>query len=450
MSIPFQPFPYQDAMIRWAEERPSFALFASPGLGKTAVTLKVLSERILGGQSRGALIVAPVRVCSVTWRNQAALWDHSAWMKVVLLRTPEGMKAWQDGSADIYLINPEMLPSLVPKMFKGRKTIPVDTLVIDEISTAKNPTSVRFKALRQYAHLFKERIGLTGSPVPNTYLDLFAQIRMLDDGTRLGRSFHHFRQTFFVSDYMGYKWDIREGSKERIDSKLADLCLVMLGDDYLDVPTCATEDIEVALPAEAKAAYKKLEKELLIQLEKSDVVALSAATLVMKLLQITSGSVYGDERVVNHLHSAKIDALKKLRKKHGKEPMLILTAFKHEAARVLAEIPGARMFDEKDIPAWQRGEIHTWVSMPQSLSHGIDGLQVSGRIAVWMTLTYSSETYQQTNARLVRTGQSCNTLIYRMICKDTVDDAVCEALRVKGDTQSGMLNAIKALQMLRE
>jgi hypothetical protein len=106
------------------------------------------------------------------------------------------------------------------------------------------------------------------------------------------------------------------------------------------------------------------------------------------------------------------------------------------------------MFDERDLPQWQAGEIMTWVADPRSLSHGIDGLQKSCRIAVWMTLTYSNETYLQTNARLIRTGQAAETIIYRLICPNTIDDAVAEALRTKSDTQSGMLNAVHALQKL--
>jgi hypothetical protein len=449
MTEPFHPFPYQSEMLSYAEERDSFCFFASPGLGKTPVTLKIIADRILEGRCRGALIVAPIRVGLITWPTQVRRWEHSAWLKCVNLRTPQGMEAWKKGSADIYLINPEMMPKLLPQMMK-QKRLPADMLVIDELSVAKNPSSVRFKALSKHLDRFTQRIGLTGTPVPNSYLDLFAQIKLLDDGERLGRSFTRFRQQWFDSDFMGYRFTIKPGAKETIDAKLADLCLVMLGDDYLDVPTCTTEDIEVALPPEAKAAYKTLEKELLIQLRKSEVVALNAATLTGKLLQITSGSVYGEDRIVNEVHSAKIDALKKLRSKHGKEPMLVLTAFKHEAARVLAAIPGSRMFDENDLDEWKASRIHTWVASPKSMSHGIDGIQKGGRIAVWMTLTWSNETYLQTNARLVRTGQSNETLVYRLIVSNSVDDAVAEALRMKSDTQSGLLNALKALQKLRE
>ena len=444
----FVPFHYQPAMVNHLRERDVSALFCSPSMGKTVCVLDAVSGWLLNGEARGVLIVAPIRVCSITWPNQIRQWDHSSWMRVAHLRTPEGMKAWKEGSAEIYLINPEQLQKLVPLMFT-KKNIAADVIIFDELSLAKNHTSKRFNALRPYLTLFNKRVGLTGTPIPNNYLDLFAQVRLLDDGARLGKSFHQYQRTFFESDYMGFKWTLRPGSKEIIDQKIADLALVMLGDDYLDIPTCSTVEIEVALPPEAKAAYKTLEKELLLELEKSDVVALTAAALANKLLQMTSGSVYAEDKsVVHEIHTAKIDALKKLRKKHGKEPMLVLVGYKHESARILKAIPGARMFNEKDLGAWQRGEIHTWVADPRSLSHGIDGIQKGGRIAVWVTPTWSSETEQQTNARLVRTGQSNETIIYRILVPGTIDDAVCEALREKSDNQTGLFNALKALQKL--
>ena len=447
----FTPLPHQPRMIEWVQDRDSSALFCSPGMGKTVTVLTVLDNWRTEGEANGALIVGPIRTLSVTWPNQIALWGHTRWMRVAQLRTPEGIKAWHDHSADVYLINPEMLPKVLPKLFKGLKKMPVDTIIVDELSLAKNPQSKRFNALRPYLKYFRKRVGLTGTPVPNNYLDLFAQIRLLDDGNRLGKAFYAYRQSFFTSDYMGFKWTINKGAKETIDNKLADLCLVMLGDDYLDVPTCSTEDVEVAMPPEAKAAYKTLEKELLLELEhEPDVVAMSAAVLANKLLQATSGAIYTEEKTVHVLHDAKIKALQGIRKKHGKEPILVLTAYKHEMERVLQAIPGSRKFDERDMDEWQSGRIHTWVSHFGSLSHGIDGIQKSCSKAVWVTLPWSHEGYVQTNARVVRTGQSHETTIYRLITPGTMDEAVCEALRTKSDTESGLLMALKALQQLKK
>ena len=450
MTETFRPFDYQVPMVEHLLANDRAALFVSPGKGKTVVTLTALDTLATCGMLKGALIVAPLRVCSITWPAQVARWAHTSWMKVANLRTAEGLQAWLDGTADIYLINSELLPNRLPLMFPKRKTFvcPVDTLVIDELSLAKNPQSKRFKALHKHIGGITRRWGLTGTPIPNNYLDLWMQVKMLDDGKRLGSRYSDYKdEYFFPADYMGYTFKLITGSKEKIDRRLADLALVMVGDPT-DLPSSSIIDIPAALPPAARKQYKALEKEMLAEIADGEVTAPSAGVLVNKLLQMTSGAVYDEDRNVLPVHDAKLDALRTLLDKHRGEPVLILTAFKHESARIIAAIPEARMFDELMLGEWQDGRIPVWVADPRSLSHGIDGLQKSCRIAIWCSLTYSHETYVQTNARLIRTGQTAETIIYRIICPGTIDDAVCEALKNKSDIQSGLFHAVHALQRL--
>jgi len=458
----FTPEPYQETMLEWADPRHIFAYFVSPGMGKTGVSLSVIDNLITSGRSKGVFLIAPLRVCKITWPEESRKWDHSSWLKVVSLRTPEGLQAWEDGSADVYLINREMLASyairrkdkkptrrigMMEKLFKGRKTLPVDTFLWDELSQCKDPSSKSFKSVKPFLDMFTQRIGLTGTPVPNNYLDLYGQVYLLDLGARLGETFTEYKRRYFTSDYMGYSWELKAGAKEEIDKRLSDICLSLSSEDHMVLPTCS--HIEIACPLGKGAKdYKEMQKELLLELERTDVVATNAAVLVGKLLQITGGAVYDEDRNVHVIHDEKIKALKKLRKKHGKEPMLILTAFRHEMDRVLEAIPGAEKFDEDRLDDWRSGKIQTWVSNPKSLSHGIDGLQKGGRIAVWYTPTHSQEEFVQTNARLVRKGQTCETLIYMLVCKDTVDEAAIEALRSKEATQSGLLKTLKNIQTL--
>jgi SNF2 family DNA or RNA helicase len=450
MTETFRPFDYQLPMIEHLLANDRAALFVSPGKGKTVVTLTALDTLATCGQLRGALIVAPLRVCSITWPAQVDRWSHTSWMRVVNLRTAEGLEAWLDGTADIYLINSELLPNRLPLMFPKRKTFicPVDTLVIDELSLAKNPQSKRFKALHKHLGSIPRRWGLTGTPIPNNYLDLFMQIKMLDDGRRLGKTFSDYKsENFYPADYMGYTYKLVTGQKERIDRRLSDLALVMVGDPN-DLPSSSFIDIPAPIPPAARKQYKTMEKEMLAEIADGEITAPSAGVLVNKLLQLTSGAVYDEDRNVLPVHDAKLDALRTLLDKHRGEPVLILTAFKHESARIINAIPEARMFNELMLGEWQDGHIPVWVADPRSLSHGIDGLQKSCRIAIWCSLTYSHETYVQTNARLIRTGQTAETIIYRIIAPGTIDDAVAEALRDKSDTQSGMLHAVRALQRM--
>jgi SNF2 family DNA or RNA helicase len=484
----YQPLDYQPQMIDWLRERESAALFCSPGLGKTVTTLKAWHDLYRDCRSRGMLVVAPIRVCNITWPRQVERWDFCRGLTVANLRTAEGIRHWEQGTADIYVINSEMLatretkhkcpacgdgekssrancetceaegfvkrkyPGFVAKHLKGKKKhqLPVDTLVIDELSLAKSPDSKRFNALRHWTGHFDRVWGLTGTPAPNSYNDLWAQIRFLDGGQRLGLTHSSYQQAHFhrVSVGLGAKFSLKRGSKEEIEQKISDLCLTMLSDDYLDVPTCNYEDVEVTLPSPAKTAYNQLKKQLLLEIETGQIEALHAAALTNKLLQITGGAVYDAERTVHYIHDAKIKALKTLINQHKGEPILVLTQFKHEMARILEAFPQAEKFDEKNLARWQAGKIPVWVADPRSMSHGIDGLQESGRIAIWFTLTYSNETYIQTNARLVRTGQSSETIIYRLVAAGTVDEAVAEAIREKGDQQQGLFEALKNLQMM--
>lgn len=484
----YTPYDYQVRMIDWLNTHRQAALFCSPGLGKTGVSLKAYEDMNLAG-SKGMLIVCPIRVASITWPKEVLKWDFCKHWVVANLRTPEGLRHWHKGTADIYLINSEMLPTrevrtncpdckdaegkrehciechgdgkitrkhhgFVAKYLKGKKAseLPVDVLLIDELSLAKSHTSKRFNALRMYRDKFKAIWGLTGTPAPNSYVDLFAQIRILDDGKRLGVSPGEYKRIYF--DKRGpdqfAKFELKPESKAQIEHRLSDLCLVMLSDDFLDIPTTNYTDHEIALPAKAKKEYDTLKKELLLQIESGEIEALNAAALIGKLLQITGGAVYDADRTVHVIHDAKIKALKDLVKRHKGEPLMVLTQYIHERDRILEAFPEAVAFHERELPRWQRGEIKMLVANPAMLSHGIDGLQDGGRIAVWFTLSYSNESFLQTNARLIRTGQSFETIIYRIIATGTVDEAVVEALREKDGRQQGLFAALKALQALEK
>ena len=486
------PNPFQPEMVRHLLDNEEAMLWAGCGSGKTVVSLTAISDLISQGVSRGALVIAPFRVLATSFPSQVEKWDHLRWLTIANMRTPEGQAMWENGSADIYMVNSELLPTIsrtlrcrkckgegcggctdgfleqvspgfVDKFIKKRKTLPVDTLLVDESSLAKNPSSVRFNSLRPYLHdiekldgkrsfrsPFRRRFSMTGTPHPNSYLDLFAQVRLIDGGKRFGTAFTRYRDTYFKSDYMGFKWELKPGAKELIDAKIADLALVMPPECYPELPPCITEDVEITLPADAMKAYRTLEKELMVELETGTVEALSAAALATKLLQLTSGQVFDAERGVHVTHDAKLKALHTIRKKHPKEPLIVFTSYIHERERLLKEFPEAREFDEKRIPDWQAGKIPMWVSDCRSMAFGIDGLQVGGRICVWMTPTYSWEMYHQAISRLVRVGQDQETLIYRVLALGTIDEAVIAAVTSKEEGNSGLMESLRNLQKLRK
>lgn len=409
--------------------------FIGLGLGKTASTLSALTA---DPSPKGALVIAPLRVANLTWPNEIRKWEQFRWMKVENLR--DGPPS---GKADISLINYESLHKLTDLSF-------CDTIIFDELTRAKNPRSERIKALRPLLKTHR-RWGLTGTPRPNSILELFAQVRLLDDGQRLGQSFDQFKKTWLVpTDYMEYNWVPKDGAEEAIYKKIADLVITMKTSDYTDVADTVTEDIEIPLPTEARGIYAEMEKELLVTMGDSDVVAQNAANLVGKLHQIASGTVYDEKRGAVKVHSAKINALKRLLVELGKDRCIIATNYIHERERICAEVPGCAdmgKFKGDVEDAWNSGKLRHLVADPRSLGHGLN-LQRGGKTVIWFSPTWSRESYDQFNARVARKGQTEIPMVYRLLCSGTVDDAIVETLRERGEAQGQMMTLLTNLRQM--
>lgn len=440
--------PYQRLAKEFLIKNDRAGLFMAMGLGKTATTLAALQDLMLDGACSGALIVAPLRVATLTWPHEVQRWFPH--LRIADLRTAEGMATLRRGGAHLYAINYESLPRLAREYFYNRRNLAFDTVVFDELTMAKNPSSKRIRALRPYLPKLTRRWGLTGTPTPNGLLDLWAQIHLLDDGETLGRSMTHYRETYFQSDYLGYKWELRPGAADQIQQKLSRIALTLRASDWLGIPDTVYEDVEVPLPAPARKVYAELEKELLVLLREHDaeVVAVNAAVLVNKLLQIAGGAIYDADKRVHHLHTAKLDALVKLVAKIG-EPVLIACNFIHEKERICAAVPGCVEWSDDVLPRWNAGKVKAVVAHPKSIGHGLN-LQQGGRTVVWFSRTWSREQYDQFNARVARKGQDQVPQVFHLVCPDTADEAVAEALRMKGDGQNALLAALKSLQEMSQ
>lgn len=439
----FSPLPQQKVMINHILRNPECALFVDMGLGKTAATLFSIVTLLTDFQIRGVLIIAPLRVALLTWPAEVQKYEEFSWLRVADLRSEKGLQAWHFGSAHIYIINYDMLAKFcASEMGLNRKgELPVDMVVWDELSKAKNPSSKRIKAFLPHRLRFKRHLGLTGTPIPNSYLELQPQMRLIDGGKSLGANFMEFRRHYFDSDFMGYNWTLKPHAKRNIERQIAPRVLTLRAEEYLDIPLTEIKDIEVAFPQALTLRYRRFQRELLMEVGNQEIVALTAAALVNKLSQFTSGAIYDEDRLVANLHDLKIKALAKIADAVNR-PLLVAYHYKHERTRILEAFPYARDFSESLLPRWNKGEVPMMIGHPASIGHGLN-LQEGGRDIVWFTLTYSRELYDQFNARLVRTGQKYETTIYRLLVPRTVDDAIAEALREKGDAQSGLKNALR-------
>ncbi len=454
----FSPRPAQKAFIDHMLSHDVVYGSISMGLGKTAAVLSAFKEWHSSLDTIGMLVIAPLRVANLVWPLEISQWSDFKNFKVANLRTPLGRQAFIAGRADIYLINFDSIPLLVKLIEKRGGTVPYDTVVYDEVDSAKSPDSKRIALLRREAPQVRRRIGMTGTPM-DKLVDLFAQFRLLDGGERLGRSFQHFKSTYFhKADYMGYKWDANDGAKELIEKRICDITITLRASEWMpDMPDAVVQDVDVHMTPDQLSKYQEFERELVLELKSSvTITAPSAAALVTKLLQYTSGAVYDENGTYHCIHDLKIDALRKIIKK-TKGPVLVAAIFKHEQARLREAFPNATFFADattlaaqtKMLAEWNRKEIPILVVSPFSASHGLN-MQWGGSTMVWMSLIYSHRRYTQMLARLARPGQVCNVDVYRLMCPGTVDDAIATVLEDKRDTEDRLLSALMMLESSRD
>ena len=435
---------YQKKATERILQQKRVGLFLDMGLGKTVITLTAIKELIEDFAIWKALVIAPKRVAEDTWSREHEKWDHLSGLRISkVLGTPaQRMKALK-AEADIYVIGRDNVKWLVELM---GKSWPFDRVVIDELSSFKNPSAQRFKALRKVIPASDRVVGLTGTPSPNGLMDLWAEIYLLDRGERLGTTISEYREKYFRAGarngYIVYKWEPYSYSQKEIERKISDICMSMSAEDYLELPERIDNEIKIRLSEKEMKQYNQMERDQLLRIDDEAVVALNAAAVMNKLLQMANGSVYADGGDVVRIHEKKLDALEEIIDTTG-EPVLVFYSFRHDLEAIKKRIPDARELESsEDIARWNQGEIPVLLCHPASVGYGLN-LQDGGHVIVWYGLTWSLELYQQANARLFRQGQQKAVIIHHLIAEGTVDEQVMRALQHKDTSQSALLAALK-------
>ena len=442
---------YQVRMVDFIKRNPYCALFAEMGTGKTISALTAISDLIDELEVRKVLIVAPLQVARVTWSDECDKWEHLRHLRVS--RVLGGLKKRENAlntDADIYVIGRDSFVWLC-KYYRSK--IPFDMIVLDELTSFKSNTSQRFKAFRTIRTQPDRIIGLTGTPAPNGYLDLWAQIYCLDGGKRLGKFITHYRSNYFAQIMgPGMKYAIKctllPGAKQIIDNKIADITIAMKAEDYLALPVRQDITRYIELPEDIMARYRKFEHDMVMQISEEELItAANAAALLGKLLQFSNGAVYNDDKDYEVIHDEKISALLEIQEA-ANSPILVFYQYKHDLSRIeqaFGKNVRVRQYSgEQDLRDWNDGKIDVLLAHPASCSYGLN-LQKGGHICVWFGTGFNLETYQQACARLHRQGQQHRVLNYHLICRGTVDERALRALSQKADTQLSLMEAVKQL-----
>lgn len=447
----FKPHDYQKYCIARVITDSAVGLFLDMGLGKTIITLTAINDlkynRFL---VKKVLVIAPKKVAEDTWTREQEKWEHLKLLRVVpVLGSLSKRVNALNRLADVYVINRENIQWLV-EYYKN--DWPFDMVVIDELSSFKNSKSKRFKALKCVRGLIHRIVGLTGTPAPNSLMDLWAQVYLLDQGERLEKTITKYRELYFRAYPLGNLgvniYEEKDGVEQIIKNRISDICISLKAQDYLKLPEKIIDTKYIKLDLKAQKAYKELEKEMFLQIDEDEIDVATAAGLSNKLLQFCNGAVYKEDRNVVDVHECKIEALLELIEALQRKPVLVFYNFQHDKIRIekalsKLKLKVGQLKTADDITKWNNKELDVLLAHPASAAYGLN-LQDGGSHIIWFGLNWSLELYQQANARLYRQGQKETVFIHHLVVTGCIDETVIETLNDKNATQDKLLNALKA------
>lgn len=439
------PRPYQMRALEKIMTQGPLGLLMKPGLGKTSVSLAGFTILKKKGLVSRMLLIAPLRPCYKVWPDEIKKWLNFNHLTYTILHGPDKLKNLQQ-DVDIYIINPEGLKWL----FQWKRFWPKwDVLCVDESTKFKNSQSIRFKMLRTIVHMFRRRWILTGSPRPNSAIDLFSQIYILDQGAALGEYVSHYRKEYFSQDIYTGEWTIQGGMFEVICDKIAALT-INVSLDNLDMPELVQSKIKVELPESARTMYENVETEFYHELADNVIVASNAAAAGTKCRQIANGAVYVEPKVWHPVHDEKLVALKDLYDELQGDPLLVLYEFDHDRQRILHAFPGAVCLTgmsmsaaSKVIDEFNAGKVKMLLGHPASMGHGLN-MQGTCSSVCWFGITWNFEYYEQAIARVWRQGQkSSRVFVYHIMAEDTLDQLVYDKVLDKEKEQMKLMDALR-------
>lgn len=417
--------PYQEEAADFLYSRNRALILAPVGAGKTCITLTAMQAMITDGIVARFLVLAPKRVCTDVWKQEAAIWASKLHVGVAVGTVKKRVDAF---NAQIVVTNYDNLLWLCrehPELLKG-----FDAIIFDELTRLKNPSGSRFKALFKVIEQFKIRWGLTGSFTSNGLEDVFGQCKIVDQ-TLLGRSKGAFMEQYFVLINRDYgDWAARPNALPKVMQKIKPATYLLDAGEYAGL-TPPLHIVEIKCQMDMKH-YESMKKEFVAEFPTATAIAFNSAVVTSKLQQMSSGFVYADSKAV-WFSKHKFDRLEELLNENQRDSTMIFYTYKEELAELKRRYPHAQTLDDDNVvERWNTGKIELLLAHPKSAGHGLNLQHYANKI-VFLSLPWSLELYEQAIGRIHRSGQKREVWCYVLMTEKTIDTRIFAALHDKRD-----------------
>ena len=325
-----------------------------------------------------------------------------------------------------------------------------EMIIVDELSKAagKQTKKLRNKKWREQITI---RVGMTATPVSESFEKLYAMMRVIDSGATFGRSVEGYMTKYFVqTDYKGYKHELRQGSAEQIMAKLEDILYTVTSNKRDELPPIIEHTIAFDMSELAREAYAVMKKDMLLDFGRSAVLGTNQAVVSGKLRQIASGFVIDENQHVvvfdsNRAHEV-LAWVQELKGAQG----VILYQFEHQR-RQLKQVLGRNSTayihggsdKELALTMFTHGHAQLLIAQETTISHGVDGLQHVCSDLLFMQPCWSADTRIQAIGRLDRKGQKNPVNVTTLMCNNSLDALVEQRQGSKAENMKAFLQHLK-------
>ena len=437
-------YDHQKSTTDFIVANPQCLITSDPGTGKTRAVLD--AHAILGGKT---LVLAPLSILEAAWGEDINKFQPNIKYGVAYAKNRE--KVFKDiDNLDMVITNFEAVNFLRKN---SRFCKQFNTIVIDEFTAFKNRTAKRSKNLKDIIYHFTNRIAMSGTPNSNTILDIWHPAYLVDDGERLGARFFQFRNQVCTPKFNGFanEWIDKPDAEDAVAIRLRDITIRYALSECMDLPDNITRTINTNLSKQIQQKYNLLAKDSVLYTKTGTVNAVHAGARVKKLLQLVTGAVYDEDKLVQFVHQERYDIVMTLVDQRAHSLVAFNWRHERDALVELAEKQGVsyEIIDgtfkpekRKDIVArYQAGQIKMLLCHPQSASHGLT--LTKANTVIWCSPTYIAEHFQQFNQRIHRAGQTQKTETILIQARNTWEPEVYNKLNTKLGRMENLLHILQ-------
>src|SRR5262249_21785209 len=269
--------------------------------------------------------------------------------------------------------------------------------------------------------------GLTGTPRPNSSMDLFMPAAVVTNGALWGRAFMPWQQRHFrPCDFFGREWAALPGAEAKIAASFGTVAMTVADEDMPDLPPLNIVETHITLPTEVMASYRTMARELFTMADGRLIEAASPIIATGKLAQMANGFLYGDgnnDAVPGH--DLKIEWLKELVEDLQGEPLLIAYEFIEDLRTIQRALkwwwdvpvlggPTSAAESSRLVDAWNAGRLPLLAFHPAAAGHGLN-LQFGGSRRAGLSPGWAAQATQQAIARLYRPGAARHVTLYAFV-----------------------------------